>query len=165
MNPPLHAREAERLAAVYRLGILDTEPDPRFDALTKEATERLNVPISTISILGDNREWYKSCQGIDAKEGPRETAFCGWALLAKNAMVVEDTLLDKRFKNNPYVTGEPHIRFYVGVAIVDLVSGLPIGVFCVKGTKPRTFDINELKIIFELAKKAEALINKKEPVK
>ncbi len=159
MNPPLHPNEKERLEAVHRLGILDTNPDPRFDALTLEATQRLHVPISTLSILDENREWYKSCQGLDTRQGDRNIAFCSWALLAENVFIVEDTLKDERFKNNPYVTGAPHIRFYAGFAIRDAVSNLPIGVFCVKDLKPRSLSIEEIGILFELARKAEALIN------
>jgi GAF domain-containing protein len=161
MKPPLHEKEAERLAAVQRLGILDSQPDPLFDAITKEAIERLHVPISTVSILDKDREWYKSCQGIDAKEGPREIAFCSWALLSTTVFIVEDTLLDERFKNNPYVTGAPFIRFYAGIAILDAVSGLPIGVFCVKDTKPRQLDVNEMGVLFELAQRVESAINSK----
>jgi len=161
MTPPLHEKESERLDAVHKLGILDSDPDPRFDAITKEATEKLHVPISTVSILDKDREWYKSCQGTAAKEGPRDIAFCSWALLSKTAFIVEDTLLDERFKNNPYVTGEPYIRFYAGIAILDAVSGLPIGVFCVKDTKPRQLDMNEMGYLFELAQRTEALINSK----
>ena len=159
MKPPLHEQEEARLEAVHRLGILDSNPDPLFDAITKEATEKLHVPISTVSILDKDREWYKSCQGISATEGSRDIAFCSWALLSKTAFIVEDTLLDKRFRNNPYVTGEPYIRFYAGIAILDAVSGLPIGVFCVKDIKPRILDMAELGLLFEFAQRTEALIN------
>ncbi len=160
MTPPIYENEEERLKAVQRLGILDTEPDPKFDSITKEATEKLDMPISTISILDKDREWYKSCQGITNKEGPREIAFCSWALLSKDVFIVEDTLLDPRFKTNPYVIGKPYIRFYAGMAINDAVSGLPIGVFCVKDIKPRNLTMEELGIMFELAQRVEKLINK-----
>ena len=159
MQAPQHEKEKERLEAVHRLGILDTNPDPKYDALTLEATQKLHVPISTISILDEKREWYKSCRGLDVKEGPRDIAFCSWALLSDDIFVVEDTLQDERFKNNPYVTGKPFIRFYAGFAIKDAVSKLPIGVFCVKDTKPRKLSMEELDTLFELAKKAEVLIN------
>jgi GAF domain-containing protein len=161
MNAPVPVNEKERLETVYRLGILDTDSDPKYDALTKEATQKLHVPVSTLSILDANREWYKSCQGVDTKESPREVSFCGWALLAKNVFIVEDTLLDDRFKKNPYVIGPPFIRFYAGFAIYDTVSKLPVGVFCVKDTKPRRLSMSELGILFDLAKKAEKLLNEK----
>jgi hypothetical protein len=79
MIAPLHNREEERLQVVRSLDILDSKPDPKYDLLTLEATKKLNVPISTVSILDKDREWYKSCKGIEAKEGPREVAFCSWA--------------------------------------------------------------------------------------
>lgn len=160
MKPPIQESEKERLDAVYRLGILDTEPDSRFDDLTKEAVEKLHVPISTVSILDSNREWYKSCYGIDAKEGPRDIAFCSWALFSDVIFVVEDTLNDNRFKDNPYVTGPPFIRFYAGFAMYDFVTKLPVGVFCVKDTKPRKLSVNEMNILFDLSQRAEELLNK-----
>ncbi len=161
MKAPLYKKENERLDVVHKMGILDTNPDPIFDSLTKEALERMSVPISTISIIDENREWYKSCQGVSNKQGPRDIAFCSWALISKDAFIVEDTLKDERFKNNPYVVGEPYIRFYAGIALIDSASGMPVGVFCVKDTKPRILSTIELGTLFELAQKAESLINEK----
>ncbi len=155
----LHPQETKRLEAVRSLGILDTPPDDRFDAITKGAIDGLHVPISTISIIDEDREWFKSCQGLPIKEGPREIAFCSYAMLANDMFVVEDTLLDERFKNNPYVTGAPFVRFYAGIALLDATSGLPVGVFCVKDTKPRKLGIDEIGLFMELAEKAEQLIN------
>ena len=159
MTTLLHPHESQRLKALYAKGILDSEQDPRFDAITSEAIKLLEVPISTISIIDKDREWYKSCQGLPNKEGPREIAFCSYAMLAEDVFVVEDTLLDERFKNNPYVTGEPYIRFYAGMALIDAVSGLPLGVFCIKDTKPRHLSIQEMGSFMDLASRAEALTN------
>ncbi len=147
------------MEAVHRLNILDTKPDPRLDALTKEATEKLRLPISTISILDNEREWYKSCQGILDTEDQRDNAFCSWALLSSDVFIVEDTLLDDRFKSNPHVIGAPFIRFYAGCAITDTKSSLPIGVFCVKDTKPRSLSLEEIGTLFDLTQKAENIIN------
>jgi len=157
----MHKEEEKRVQAVHDLGILDTPVDPRFDAITKEAVEKLHMPMSTISIIDKDREWFKSCQGLPNKEGPREIAFCSYALLAKDMFIVEDTLLDERFKDNPYVTSFPFIRFYAGVSIIDAVSGLPVAVFCVKDTKPRKLSMDELGIFLELAERTEKLINNK----
>jgi len=154
-----HPEEVARLEAVHRLDILDTPPDPRFDEITNEAVKRLNVPISTITIIDKDREWFKSCQGMPIKEGPREIAFCSYAMLAKDMFIVEDTWLDDRFKNNPYVTGAPFVRFYAGIAIYDAVSRLPIGVFCIKDTKPKKMTLQEVGIFMELAERTERLIN------
>jgi GAF domain-containing protein len=91
--------------------------------------------------------------------GQREVAFCSWALLSSEVFIVEDTLKDERFKDNPYVIGKPFIRFYAGFSIKDSKTGLPVGVFCIKDTKPRKLTVEEMGILFELAQKAEVLIN------
>jgi GAF domain-containing protein len=160
MQPaPIPANEDSRLAALLKLGLLDTEPEARFDHITIAATERLRVPISTISLLDKNREFYKSCQGTIAKQGDRDVSFCGHAMLVKYVFIVEDTLLDPRFADNPMVIGEPHIRFYAGMALRERVSGLPVGVFCIKDTKPRVMTADEVAIFMELAKQAEDELN------
>ncbi|OYV27379.1 MAG: GGDEF domain-containing protein, partial [Parcubacteria group bacterium 20-58-5] len=84
---PLPGDEAKRLEAVHRMAILDTKPEERFDRLTEEAVAKLKVPISTITIIDADREWFKSCQGLDEKQGGRDVSFCGHALLAKNLFV------------------------------------------------------------------------------
>jgi len=156
---PIPKDENIRIEAVHRMAILDTKPEERFDRLTKEAVDRLKVPISTITIIDSKREWFKSCQGLDEKEGERAVSFCGHALLAQNIFIVEDTLKDDRFKDNPMVIGHPFIRFYAGIAILDHKTGQPVGVFCVKDTKPRTFSISEINILIDLADRAEKEIN------
>ena len=156
---PIPADEEKRLEAVHRMALLDTKPEERFDRLTKEAVERLKIPISTITILDANREWFKSCQGLDEKEGGRAVSFCGHALLAKSVFIVEDTLEDPRFADNPMVVSAPFIRFYAGVALLDHTTGQPIGVFCVKDTKPRRFSLEETSILLDLANRAEKELN------
>ena len=141
------------------MAILDTEPEERFDRLTKEAVEKLHVPISTITILDENREWFKSCQGLDEKENKREISFCAHALLAKDIFIVEDTLKDPRFADNPMVINPPHIRFYAGMALLDHKTGQPVGVFCVKDTKPRKLSLQEMGILIDLANRAEKELN------
>ena len=158
-NAPIPPNESERLEAVHRLAILDTESEERFDQITREAVEKLRVPISTISIIDSDREWFKSCQGLDNREGPRTTSFCGHAMLADQIFIVEDTLLDPRFKDNPMVVGKPHIRFYAGIALWDHFYNQPIGVFCIKDTVPRHLSMPELNILLDLAKRAEDEIN------
>ena len=157
---PIPHDEAERLEAVHRMAILDTKPEERFDAITKEAVEKLKAPISTITILDKNREWFKSCEGLDQKEGDRAISFCAHALLATIFFCVEDTLKDPRFADNPMVTGYPFIRSYAGIALFDHVTGKPVGVFCIKDTKPRIFTLDEIAIITDLARRAEVELNK-----
>jgi len=160
LNVPVPQDENTRLEAVHRLAILDTKPEERFDSITREALKRLHVPISIISIIDSNREWFKSCSGLDQKEGERAISFCGHALLAKNMFIIEDTLKDPRFANNPMVTGFPFIRFYAGFALFDHKTHQPVGVFCIKDTKPRVLTIQEVDTFLELANKAETEINR-----
>jgi len=160
IKAPLQANEAERLAAVYKLGILDTVPEERFDAITKEACEKLKMPIATISIINGKREWYKSCRGLDVREGGRDISFCGHAIYADFIFIVKDTWLDPRFVDNPYVQGKPYIRFYAGVALREANTRLSVGVLCVKDNKPREFNDNSISILLSLAKRAEVELNK-----
>jgi GAF domain-containing protein len=157
---PIPDNENERLEAVHRLAILDTKPEERFDVITREAVSRLSVPISMVTILDSKREWFKSCAGLAEKEGERAVSFCGHALMAQNMFVIEDTLKDPRFADNPMVIGHPFIRFYAGFALFDYKTHQPVGVFCVKDKKPRTLTIQEMGIIFELADRAEKELNK-----
>lgn len=157
---PVPENEKERLEAVHKMAILDTEPEERFDVLTKEAVEKLKLPISTITILDEDREWFKSCQGLAKKEEKRVFSFCSHALLAKNIFFVEDTLKDPRFMNNPIVVGPPHVRFYAGIAVIHRKTGHYIGVFCVKDTKPRSFNEEEVDIFLNIADRVEDELNK-----
>ncbi|MEI6281080.1 MAG: GAF domain-containing protein [bacterium] len=159
-NAPIPDDENKRLEVVHRMAILDTEPEERFDVLTREAVEKLHVPMSMVSILDSSREWFKSCIGLDKNVGDRTSSFCGHALLATNIFIIEDTLEDKRFLDNPTVTGFPFIRFYAGVALLDYKTHQPIGVFCVKDTKPRTLTTTQIALIIDLANRAEKELNK-----
>lgn len=143
--PAPHPREEERIARLLGYDILDTEDDPLLDNLTKFATEITGAPISLISLVDRDRQWIKSRYGINLKESPRDSSFCAHAILEPegSALVVEDSLKDPRFVNNPFVTGEPHIRFYAGIPLRS-EDGLPIGSLCVIDSKPQT--ISEAKI-------------------
>lgn len=157
---PIPSNEEDRLAAVRKLGILDTAKEERFDRITEEAAKKLGVPISAISIVDEGREWYKACYGLDVREGNRDISFCGHAIESQEVLVVEDTLKDDRFFDNPYVLGEPFVRFYAGVRLFEKESRLPVGVFCLKDEKPRSFSVEELATFLEFASKAEEEINK-----
>lgn len=152
--------EKERLEAVHKMAILDTESEERFDKITMAAVKKIKVPISTITIIDSNREWFKSCQGLDEKEGDRAISFCAHAMLVKNIFFVEDTLKDPRFADNPMVVGSPFIRFYGGISLVDYKTGHFVGVFCIKDTKPRSLNPKEIDIFMNLADRAEKEINK-----
>lgn len=156
---PLHPKEQDRLNILNTLNILDTKPEERFDKITKTAVEKIKVPISTITIIDEKREWFKSCQGLKEKEGSREESFCGHALLASDIFIVEDTLKDSRFSDNPHVTTKPSIRFYAGISLKQKNSGMPLGVFCIKDYKPRNLTAQEIEEFLELAKEAEYELN------
>lgn len=158
---PIPANDAERLKVLYQKDILDTPAEPRFDALTKEAAERLGMPISMVSIIDKEREWFKSCYGLGASEGPRNISFCGHAMLASDIFIIEDTWEDERFKDNPQVVSAPFVRFYAGIALHELGSGYVLGVFCVKDRIPRKLSVTEIGIFLDIAQRAELELNKK----
>ena len=148
ITAPIPSNEKERLCALNDLKILDTANEERFDILTQEALERFSVPISTITL-------------VDTKQGPRDISFCGHALMSEVVMIVEDTLLDKRFADNPMVTADPPIRFYAGKSLYHYATKLPVGVFCIKDHKPRAFSIEDMGDFLDIARRAEEEINKK----
>ena len=160
-KPLIPDYEKDRMCAVMDLKILDTDTEERFDKITREATERFGVPISTITVIDKDREWYKSMQGLTQREGPRETSFCAHALLHEELYIIEDTLKDPLFADNPMVIGEPFIRFYAGKSLRDAKTHLPVGVFCVKGIKPRVMNLGDISAFLELANRAEEEINRK----
>jgi GAF domain-containing protein len=158
---PLPHNEKARIEALHSLGISATTTEKRFDTITKEATRLLSVPIAIISLVYEDKEIYKSCIGLEEKEGGRAVSFCGHALLAKEMFIVEDTLLDERFKDNPMVIGKPFIRSYAGIVLREHATNQPIGVLCVKDTEPRQFGPQDIANLLELAKKAEKELNTK----
>ena len=159
MKPaPIPKNELIRIASLYALRLLDTPAEDRFDRLTKTATQIFHVPISTLTLIDANREWFKSCQGLPKREGDRAISFCGHALVEDEILVISDTLKDERFSGNPMVVGEPYIRFYAGVPILS-ADGQRIGVFCIKDIKPREFSKEDEEILEGLAAWAELEIN------
>lgn len=158
---PIPEFEKERICAVKGLHLLDTATEERFDLITKEAIVRFNVPISTITLVDEDREWFKSVQGLPQKEDPRETSFCGHAIMSESMMVVEDTTTDSRFFDNPIVKGTPFIRFYAGKSLYDRKSKMPVGVFCIKGLEPKVMNAEDINDFLELALRAEDEVNKR----
>ncbi|MFZ2152203.1 MAG: GAF domain-containing protein, partial [Minisyncoccia bacterium] len=147
------------------LKMLDTKPEERFDIITKEASKKFNVPIVTVSLIDGDREWFKSRQGLHAKQGPRATSFCGHIMSNAYILVIEDTLNDPRFSDNPQVIGKPYIRFYAGITLNNKRRDLPVGVFCIKDTKPRKLSQEELHALRDFAYRAEDELNKSLKIK
>lgn len=157
---PIPANEKERVCAVHALDILDTATEERFEVITDEAIEKLQVPIATITIIDTDREWFKSYKGLDVQENARSVSFCGHALLENTMTIVPDTLKDERFADNPMVVNSPFVRFYAGMALHEDKTGLAVGVFCIKDTEPKEMSVDEISIFLDLAERAEKEVNK-----
>ena len=130
--------ELERLWVLKSYDILETEPEPEFEELTREAREAFNVPIAVVSIVDLGRQWFKSIQGLDADQTPRDCAFCAHVVQRRaedGVLVVPDATKDFRFAENPLVVGGPKIRFYAGAPLRS-PEGQILGSFCIIDTKP-----------------------------
>lgn len=147
MLPPKKPdNERARLASLHGLGILDTSPDDCFDRITRIAKRLFGVPVALISLVDEDRQWFKSRQGLEATETPRDVSFCGHAILDFDPLIIPDAHEDDRFLDNPLVTGEPKIRFYAGCPVA-LPDGSRVGTLCLVDQEPR-----------ELAKDDEAML-------
>lgn len=134
--------DASRIAALQKYAILDTEPEQAFDDLALLASFVCNAPIALISLVDDDRQWFKSKVGVSISETPREIAFCNIAIRQPGVFVVPDTLNDERFRNNPLVTSEPNVRFYAGAPLIN-EEGHALGTICVLDRTPREFSTSQ----------------------
>jgi len=150
----LPEHEEARLAALDKLDILDREPEERFDRIARIASEAFDVPIALVSLVDRDRQWFKSCIGLNARETPRDMAFCAHAILEDKVLLIPDALLDSRFADNPLVTGEPRVRFYAGCPL-KLPDGNVMGTLCLIDTRPRQLDDRKIKLLRDLGKLAE----------
>ncbi len=147
--PPYATDEAKRLAKLRALGILDTAPEAQFDRLTDLASKLTGAPIAAISLVDENRQFFKSICGLDVRETPRDQAFCAYTILNDQPLVIEDATKDPRVSDNPLVNGEPGIRFYAGFPI--RVDGINVGSLCVIDRRARRGDSIDLKSLQDLA--------------
>lgn len=145
-GPKFPKNERERLRAVRNYDILDTEKEADFDQIVELASFIAGTPISTITLIDENRQWFKSRIGLDDHETPREVSFCGHAILDKDIMIVNDASRDRRFSDNPYVTGKPDIRFYAGMPLTT-GEGYSLGTLCVIDSVPRTLTKEQIKAL------------------
>lgn len=154
MAPNLPDDEVVRLNSLRALDILDTSREERFDRLTRLAQRIFKVPIALVSLVDEDRQWFKSCLGMATRETRRSISFCGHAILDDAIFIVEDASHDERFFDNPLVAGEPHLRFYAGCPLRYL-DGSRLGALCLIDTRPRTLDLNEQAILRDLAELVE----------
>jgi phosphoribosyl 1,2-cyclic phosphodiesterase/CheY-like chemotaxis protein len=142
--------EQQRLASLRALRILDTGPEERFDRITRLASALFDAPIALVSLVDENRQWFKSCYGLNVKETSRDAAFCAHVVYNREPMIVPDTFQDKRFADNPLVINEPRIRFYAGCPLI-LHDGACIGTLCVIDTRPRPQEVSDVACLRDLA--------------
>lgn len=149
IEPAFPKNEDKRMEFLNKLRILDTPIEERFERITRIVCRSLNVPISAISLIDDERQWFKSIQGLDVSETPRNIAFCAHAIIEDKPFVIEDASLDPRFTNNPLVTEDPSIRFYAGCPL-EMGDGIRIGTLCAIDREPRSFSKEQMEILQDL---------------
>ena len=151
---PLPEDEERRIKALKELQILDTKMEERFDQITRIAAAAFDVPIALVTLVAQDRQWFKSRVGLNVTETPRDQAFCAHTILDTKVMIVRDTLLDPRFADNPLVIGEPRIRFYAGYPLT-LPNGISPGTLCLIDTRPRDLDEAKLGLLRDLGRLVE----------
>ena len=153
-QPDAPEDEENRLRTLRSINILDTPAEERFDRLTRLAKRMFDVPIALVSLIDENRQWFKSCDGLDVRETAREISFCGHAILNNEIFIVHDTTKDNRFADNPLVLNKPYIRFYAGCPL-RYIDGSMLGTLCIIDTKPRSLNERDIEAIKDLAELAE----------
>jgi GAF domain-containing protein len=154
---PIPDNEAERLKTLHGYGILDTHPEERFDELTWLAGSICGTPIALISLVDEDRQWFKSKTGLELCQTRREDSFCAHAIMSPDLFVVPDTSQDPRFAANPLVLGESHIRFYAG-APLTAPNGLHLGALCVMDHTPRQLSREQLESLRILSRQVMAQV-------
>ena len=154
--PPTPENEAQRLAALRRYAVLDTQPEPAFDEIVWLAAYICGTPISFISLVDAHRQWFKAKIGLNVSETSRATSFCAHAIIGGDLLVVPDTLQDPRFADNPYVlAADSHVRFYAGVPLVT-DDGYALGTLCVIDRVVRELSAEQSEALRALGRQAVA---------
>lgn len=154
---PISSHEKERLEALNSYQILDTLPKEAFDRFTELASIICEVPISLVSLIDEHRQWFKSKVGLEIDETSKDVAFCTHAILNTGIMEIEDASKDDRFKDNPFVTTAPNIKFYAGCPLID-PNGYALGTLCVIDTVPKKLRPEQKKALGLLAQAVIDLI-------
>lgn len=152
-KPDIPKDEQSRLQALRSIDVLDTLPEERFDRLTRMAKRMFRVPIALVSLVDENRQWFKSRIGLDASETSRDVSFCGHAILDNEIFIIPNTTEDQRFADNPLVVNDPNIRFYAGCPIT--LNGHKLGTLCIIDQKPRSFEKEDIEALRDLASMVE----------
>jgi signal transduction histidine kinase/CheY-like chemotaxis protein len=151
----LHPCELQRLRALHDLEVLDSEPEERFQRLVRLGKLVSTCPMAVISLVDEQRQWFKAREGLDVCETGREVSFCAHAIASDRELIVSDATQDARFADNPLVLNAPFLRSYAGIPIRDAATGLPLGTICVIDFEPRTFSEETLEALRDLAACAE----------
>lgn len=135
--PPVPPNEDVRMDQLEKYRVLDSEMEQSFDRISELAIGMFKVPIALISLVDTDRQWFKSCYGLDVRETSRKDAFCAHAIMpdAPSVFIVPDATDDPRFANNPLVLNHPHIRFYAGAPLIS--NGQKLGTVCIIDSEPR----------------------------
>ena len=157
MKAPPPTNEAERLAALKEYHILDTGTEQSYDDITTLAAHICEVPVAMISLVDEDRQWFKSKVGLEQQQTSRDVAFCAHAILQNEPFVVRDATKDRRFADNALVTGEPHVRFYAGIPLIN-PEGLALGTLCVVDHQPRRLSAKQQEALQALSRQVMALL-------
>jgi two-component sensor histidine kinase len=158
LNEILPWNESDRLAALRNYRVLDTPPEPEFEALVQLAARQCRTPVAWISLIDARRQWFKAEVGLGIRETPLDRSICLSAMLGSGLMIVPDLTEDPRFIANPLVTGEPHLRFYAG-AVLRTSDGLPLGALCVLDHMPRELTEDQAFTLTILAQQVMSQLN------
>ena len=156
-KPEIPINEEDRLNALAEYRILGTKPEQAYDDITKIASLVCNAPISLLSLVDADRQWFKSKVGVEAEETPRDWSFCAHAIHSPDPLIVSDALLDERFKGNPLVCGDPKIRLYAGFPLQSSES-LRIGTLCIIDREPGSLSDKQCSIMNALARQVVSFL-------
>src|SRR4051794_5041588 len=155
MKAALPDNETDRLAALYALDVLDSAPEKDFDDIVSLASSVCGVPMSLVTLIDADRQWFKAATGTDLTETPRDLSFCSHAILGRDLMVVPDACEDPRFADHPAVTAEGGVRFYAAAPLVT-TNGHALGTLCVVDSRPRRLGAEQLQALRALGRQVTA---------